>query len=385
MKVLLTATVQSHICQFHRPLVEVLHAMGCQVHVAARNNLAEKNGLQLDFADQVFDVPFARSPKSPDNIRAYRQLKKIIENEHYDVIHCNTPMGGIVTRLAARNTRKKGTVVIYTAHGFHFYQGAPKKNWLVFYPIEKWFSRLTDILVTITREDYNLAKQKFHCQVARIHGVGVDESRYWPVSEEERRQLRKELGFEDGQPVILCVGELLPNKNQKMAIRAMQNVVKEFPDAQLLLAGNGPEEENLQKQIADCALEENVQMLGYCTCLEKYQRAADVLVACSRREGLPLNLVEAMLSGNPVVASGNRGHRELVQTGKNGFLVPLDDDRAMSAFLIKLLQDHRLRDDMGTNAMAYAAKYGASHVKEELNEIYKEAMNQHKDGTACQV
>ena len=130
-KVLLTATVQSHICQFHKPLVEVLHNHNCEVHVAARNNLAEKNGMKLDFVDKVFDVPFSRSPKSSDNIKAYSQLKKIIDSEHYDIIHCNTPMGGIVTRLAAKGARKGGAKVIYTAHGFHFYNGASKKNWLV--------------------------------------------------------------------------------------------------------------------------------------------------------------------------------------------------------------------------------------------------------------
>ena len=165
MKVLLTATVQSHIVQFHKPLVEMLHAHGCEVHVAARDNLAEKNGLKLDFVEKVYNVPFARSPKSVDNLKAYEQLKKIIDDGHYDIVHCNTPMGGIVTRLAARDARKNGTKVIYTAHGFHFYQGAPKKNWLLFYPVEKFFSRLTDILITITHEDYKLAKEKFHCQV----------------------------------------------------------------------------------------------------------------------------------------------------------------------------------------------------------------------------
>lgn len=212
MKVLLTATVQSHICQFHKPLVEVLHAHGCEVHVAAKDNLAEKNGLKLDFVDKVFNVPFARSPKSTDNIKAYKQLKKIITEGQYDVIHCNTPMGGIVTRLAARKARKNGTKVIYTAHGFHFYQGAPKKNWVIFYPIEKLFSRITDILITITHEDYKLASEKFHCQVAHMHGVGVNEARYFPVGREEQIKLREELGFSHNQKIILCVGELLPNK-----------------------------------------------------------------------------------------------------------------------------------------------------------------------------
>ena len=149
-KVLLTATVQSHICQFHKPLVRFLHKNGYEVHVAAKNNLAEKNGLQLDFVEKVFDVPFSRSPKSKDNIQAYKELKKILEQNDYDIVHCNTPMGGIVTRLAARKSRKKkNTKVYYTAHGFHFYKGSDKKSWTVFYPVEKFFSRYTDLIITI--------------------------------------------------------------------------------------------------------------------------------------------------------------------------------------------------------------------------------------------
>lgn len=368
MKVLLTATVQSHICQFHKPLVEVLHEHGCEVHVAARDNLAEKNGLKLDFVEKVFDVPFARSPKSTDNIRAYKQLKKIIDEGHYDVIHCNTPMGGIVTRLAARKARKNGTKVIYTAHGFHFYNGAPKKNWLVFYPIEKFFSRLTDILITITHEDYKLAKEKFHCQVEHIHGVGVNEERYYPVDAEEQLKLRQELGFTPDQKIILCVGELLPNKNQQMAIHMMQQIVKKFPDAMLLLAGNGPEKVNLENLIAELSLERNVKMLGYCTYLEKYQRITDVLVACSKREGLPLNLVEAMLTSNPVVASVNRGHRELIHDGENGYLVNSVD--LMAEQVIRLLSDNQLKAKIGSAARSYAQDYGFVNVERELADIY---------------
>lgn len=368
MKVLLTATVQSHICQFHKPLVAVLHAHGCEVHVAARDNLAEKNGLKLDFVDKIYNVPFARSPKSTDNLKAYKQLKAVIEEEKYDVIHCNTPMGGIVTRLAARKARKNGARVIYTAHGFHFYQGAPKKNWLIFYPIEKLFSRLTDTLITITREDYELASRKFHCKVAHIHGVGVNEERYYPVTREEQLRIREELGFTPEQKIVLCVGELLPNKNQKMAIHMMRDVVKKYPDAKLLLAGNGPEKENLEAEIVACGLHNNVEMLGYCTFLEKYQRIADVLVACSHREGLPLNLVEAMLSKNPVVASVNRGHRELIVNGKNGYLV--GDAETMGDRVINLLSDDEKKEKIGIAAREYAKDYGFVRVESELEHIY---------------
>lgn len=369
MKVLLTATVQSHIVQFHKPLVEMLHAHGCEVHVAARDNLAEKNGLKLDFVEKVYNVPFARSPKSTDNIKAYKQLKKIIDDGHYDIVHCNTPMGGVVTRLAARDARKNGTKVFYTAHGFHFYQGAPKKNWMVYYPIEKFFAEhYTDKLITITAEDYKLASEKFKCKIERIHGVGVDEKRYFSVSRDEQLRLREELGFTADQKIILCVGELLPNKNQKMAIHAMREVVRQFPDAMLLLAGNGPEKDNLEKEISICGLENNVKMLGYCTYLEKYQRITDVLVACSHREGLPLNLVEAMLTGNPVVASINRGHRELIKSGENGFLVKNEEE--MAKFVNTFLGEPELAIRIAKDAFEKGKMYSTSQVKNELEALY---------------
>lgn len=370
MKVLLTATVQSHICQFHKPLVEVLHAHGCEVHVAARDNLAEKNGLKLDFVEKVYDVPFSRSPKSMDNVKAYRQLERIIDEIDYDIVHCNTPMGGIVTRLAARKARKNGTKVYYTAHGFHFYKGAAKKNWIVFYPIEKFFSRLTDKLITITAEDYKLASQKFHCQVERIHGVGVDETRYFPVDDVTKKKLRNEMGYGEEQKIVLCVGELLPNKNQTIAIHMMKEIVKRYSDAQLLLAGNGPEKERLEQEIVKCNLHDNVQMLGYCIHLQDYQHIADVVVSCSKREGLPLNIVEAMLSENPVVASNNRGHRELIQNDENGFLVDIDGENKMSERVLLLLENSEKRSKISFNAKNYACQYTFQCVKEELQKIY---------------
>lgn len=369
MKVLLTATVQSHICQFHKPLVEILHNYGYEVHVAARNNLAEKNGLKLNFVEKVYDVPFARSPKSKDNFRAYKELKRIVEKNHYDVIHCNTPMGGIITRLAARK-KKNGTKVYYTAHGFHFYKGAPKKNWIVFYPIEKFFSRLTDKLITITQEDYELAKRKFHCDIERIHGVGVDEKRYYAVPKEEKNKIRKDLGYSEEQKIILCVGELLPNKNQKMIISAMRGIAKQYAEAKLLIAGNGPEKENLEELIRNYQLENNVEMLGYVTNLQEYQKIADICVTCSKREGLPLNVVEAMLAETPVVATQNRGHRELLRDGETGFLVDVDDDILLEKRVLELLSDEKTYERIQLNAKNYAQAYTCNHVKRELMKVY---------------
>ena len=369
-KVLLVATVQSHIGQFHRPLAEVLHNHGYEVHVAAHDNLYLKNGLKLDFADKVFDVPFSRSPKSKDNVEAYKRLKQILDNDHYEVVHCNTPMGGFVTRLAARNARKKGTKVFYTAHGFHFYDGAPKKNWLIYYPIERFFSRMTDTLITITREDYKLASEKFHCHIEHMHGVGVDGKRYFKASAEEKMAMRKKMGYSVTQKLILCIGELNQNKNQTMAIKAMHKVVEQFPDALLILAGNGPREEFLKEFIRQEGLEKNIQMIGYVTNLQDYQHIVDVQVCCSKREGLPLNVVESMLSGNPVVASLNRGHRELIENGKTGYIVAVDDSEKMAEKVLLMLQDEKQKQYIETNAMMFAQQYTFDNVKKELKAIY---------------
>lgn len=369
MKILLIATVQSHICQFHRPLAAMLHEQGCVLHVAARNNLAEKNGLKLDFAEQIFDVPFQRSPFSPKNLKAYRQLKRIIAEGGYDVIHCNTPVGGVLGRLAARKARRRGTKVFYTAHGFHFYQGAPKKNWLIWYPVEKLMCRYTDKLITITQEDYDLASKKFQTQVERIHGVGANSEKYRRLSDEERMVLRQELGFSAEDKLLLCTGELLPNKNQITAIRAMKSVTAQIPEAKLLLAGNGPTLPELQAEVDRLELSKQVEFLGYRTDLERYANVADVVVSCSFREGLPMNIVEGMLLAKPVVASYNRGHRELVAEGVTGFLFPPGDSAALAEKLVKL-HTEKTQKALGAAGYQRALQYTQEQVQRELAEIY---------------
>lgn len=364
MKILITATVMSHVAQFHKPLAAVLHRHGCTVEVAAHDNLAEKNGLKLDWADKVYNVPFERSPLSRSNIRAYRRLREIIREGHYDVIHCNTPMGGIVTRLAARGS---GARVIYTAHGFHFYRGASRKAWLVYYPIEKLFCRLTSTLITINREDRDLAKRRLKVDTEYIHGVGVDASRYTPKRTDDA--LRRELGVE-GRRVILNIGELLPNKGQRFAIEAMKTVAERHNDALLVIAGNGPERDALKAQSEAAGLSDSVRFLGYCTCLEKWQQVAELLVACSRREGLPLNVVETMLSGNPAVVSDNRGHRELVDDGVTGFVVPHGAPGELADRICRLLEDDALRERMGDAALSKGLLYSAANVECELEHIY---------------
>lgn len=371
MKILLVATVQSHICQFHRPLVQMLHDHGCTVHVAARDNLAEKNGLKLDFADEVHDIPFARSPLSRSNIYAFRQLKSVIKQENYDVVHCNTPVGGILARLAAKSARKRGCKVIYTAHGFHFFKGGPRKSWILYYPIEKLMCRYTDLLVTINDEDYALAKKCFSVRTKHIRGVGANSEKYGPISAEDQAVLKEHLGC-GNHTILLCTGELNVNKNQLVAIQAMQGVVKHHPDVKLLLAGNGPLEERLDEEIRQLGMSDHVQLLGYRTNLQDYVRAADLIVSCSKREGLPLNIIEGMLCEKAVVASVNRGHKELIEEGVTGYLLPADDPTAFGTTITSLLDEPSRIREMGKAGMERAQIYTDKAVYRELEELYGE-------------
>lgn len=339
MKFLFVATVRSHIGQFHMPLIRALKEAGHEVHAAFRDNSADKPGLDLSTIDKVFEVPFERSPYSPKNFRAYRVLKKIIDEGGYDIIHCHTPMGGVCTRLAARDVRKKGTRVFYTAHGFHFYKGAPLINWLFYYPVEKYLARFTDVLVTINQEDYDLAKKKrFKAgRIEKINGVGVDLSRFKPITEEEHLAARAEYGFSPEQFVMLYAADLSYRKNQPMLFRALARLKETHPNMRLLLPGQPILKEQYVEQCEALGISDMVQFLGYRRDIDRLLAACDCVVSSSRQEGLPMNLIEAAARGRYIIATDVRGNADVVNLCGYGALVKLDDDAGMAGEIVCLL------------------------------------------------
>lgn len=373
-KILYVATVASHIAQFHKPYMKLFKENGYEVHVAARDNLAEKNGLQLEYVDKFINIPFQRSPFNLKNVISYKQIKKLLTEEKYDLIICNTPVGGIVTRMAAKKTRKKGTKVIYIAHGFHFYNGAPKKNWLIYYPIEKHFAKKCDAVITINQEDYKLASKKFKTNVSYIHGIGVDEEHYSLQSLDKREKMRESMGVSDEAFVILVVGELLPNKNQIQAIKAVEEISQKHKNIKLWIAGNGSNRETLERYVNEHGLQDYVEFLGYCTNLQEYQWAADVGVSCSIREGLGLNVIEAMIAGNTFIGTKNRGHNQLISDGENGFLVDVGDYTALSEKLELLMFDKELKSRLQENAKEMIKPYTLSNTLKEMEEIYNKTL-----------
>lgn len=372
MKVLFVATVRSHVGQFHMPFIKKLKELGCTVDAAYRDNSADKQGLDTSAIDNVFEVPFSRSPYSADNIKAYKVLKKILEENDYDAVHCHTPMGAVVTRMAARSLRKKGLKVIYTAHGFHFYKGASKFNWLTFYNVEKALAKYTDCLITINQEDYALAKSDFNAkEILYVPGVGVDLGEFAPKTNELKQELRKEYGYDKDAFIMIYPADFCERKNQMMLLKALQIVKQKHDNVKLLCPGLQTYMQECEEFVKANSLTENVEFMGYRRDIYKLDALADVSVSSSRQEGLPINLIEAMALGNPIIATDVRGNNDLVQDGKNGYLIALNDSQAMADRIIELIENPSKIDELGANSLELVGQYGVDAVLENMVDIYK--------------
>ncbi|MGG2066219.1 glycosyltransferase family 4 protein [Bacillus sp. S14(2024)] len=363
-KVLFCATVDYHFKAFHLPYMKWFQDKGWEVHVAARGDI------ELPFVDEKYNIPIKRSPFHMNNVNAYKELKKIIEKHNYEIIHCHTPMGGVLARLAARKARKKGTKVIYTVHGFHFFKGAPFINWLVYYPIEQSLSRYTDCLITINEEDYQLALKKFNQNICikKIHGVGVDLEKFKTVNDQEKMKLRKKYGFRMEDFILIYPAELNLNKNQKVLLESIVLLKNHIPNIRLLLPGEGSMEEEYKKFLKDNYIEENVFLYGFCEHIHELIQLSDLSVSSSLREGLGMNLVEGMACGKPVIAMDNRGHRELIKQGTNGFIFHKGDE--LVERVLEIYTSSVKREEMGKMGIYISKIYSQTNTLKEMDEIY---------------
>ncbi len=379
-KVLFIATVDFHFKKFHLPYFKWFKERGWDVHVAANGEL------ELPYVDQKYNLSIQRSPFKLKNMKAYKELKSIIDSSAYDIIHCHTPMGGVLARWAARTARKRGSKVIYTAHGFHFYKGSPLINWMVYYPIEKALAHCTDCLITINEEDYNRAlDRRFQAgRIEHVHGVGVDDELFKPVKEAQKRELRMKFGYRPDDFLMFYAAEFNRNKNQLELIQALRWIKQETPRIKLLLAGNGPLAADCELLAAELGVEKMVDFLGYRNDIKEWLQMCDIAVASSFREGLPVNIMEAMGCGLPIIASRNRGHQELVRDGGNGYLVANGDCRLFAERMLQLSQSEALRKKMGDESLRSVKEYALSQVGTELGRIYSHYDMEDRDESESQ-
>ncbi|MCB2339582.1 glycosyltransferase family 4 protein [Clostridium estertheticum] len=377
-KALVVTTVASTLDQFCMNGIKILQKT-YSVSVAANfyvgNNTSQKRVKEFKAGLQeknivVNEINFNRNPFSKANFFAYKDIKKLINSNSFEIIHCHTPVAAMAVRLAARKARQKGTKVIYTAHGFHFYKGAPLKNWLLYYPIERWLARYTDVLITINKEDYERAKKSFRAgKVEYIPGVGVDTKKFGEVIVDKVAK-RREVGVPENAFVILSVGELNKNKNHETVIKAIAKLNNS--NVYYLICGQGILENYLNDLIKKLYLEKQVKVLGYRTDIGEISKTSDVFVFPSYREGLSVALMEAMALGLPVVCSNIRGNIDLIENGKGGYIVGPDDVGGFTGAIDEIIQNQTLNENMGKYNKECIAKFDIDNVKADMEKIYFE-------------
>lgn len=370
-KVLFVATVvKTHIMEFHIPYLKMFKEMGWETAVAARNDYENPADCVIPYCDIYYNVPFERNPLKPGNLKAYNELKRVIDDGEYDIIHCHTPVGAMLTRLAAKQARKKGTKVFYTAHGFHFYKGAPAINWILYYPVEKWLSRYTDVLITINKEDYERAKTFKAGKVCYVPGVGIDLKKF-NAGYVNKEQKRKEIGVSADDFVLLSVGELIPRKNHEVVIRAL-SVLKQLDKLnhiEYVICGRGAYEADLRKLAEGLDVADHVHFLGYRNDISEICNCADLFVFMSHQEGLPVALMEAMACGLPAVCSNIRGNTDLIEDGVTGLLANNTPEEVAQS-ISKMKNDTALRNRVASAALQKIKQFDLSSVEDEMSKIY---------------
>lgn len=367
MKILYITTIGTTM-NFFKSFIDDLIKGGNTVDIACNQTDSAVPSFYIERGCKVFDLSCSRSPLNKGNIKAIGEIKKLLAENRYDIVHCHTPIAAAATRIAARKARKNGTRVIYTAHGFHFYKGAPFKNWLIYYSIEKLCAHFTDILITINKEDYALAKQKLKAKrIEYVPGVGVDIEKFSScvINKAEKR---KELGVPENATLLLSVGELNKNKNHETVIKAIAALNN--TGIYYLIAGKGDLKDYLNDLIKSFNLENNIKLLGYRTDASELYKAADIYCHPSFREGLPVAVIEAIADGLPLIVADNRGTRDLCQNNINGLVCSPSSSSEFAKAIKKLTDDFSLCEKMSNENKKTAGNFDIEKINSIMNKIY---------------
>lgn len=367
MKKILFVSNTANFSKFNKPYMRWCKENGWKVDYCAPNDEI------VTECDNHVVLPIPRSPFSKGIFACIKTLRKILEQEQYDIVHCHTPMGAVIARLAAKELYKQKKVkVIYTAHGFHFYKGAPLLNWLLYYPVEKILSRYTSVLITINNEDYQFAKKNFTTkEIIYTDGVGVDLHKFISLEPKRKRDLRKEKGFNENDFIVFYIAEFIPRKNHKMIFDILPELKYKIPNLKIILAGKGELLESYKNYVLENNYQDVVFFTGYTTEINEYCNISDILLMPSFQEGLPISMIESIATGLPVVASKIRGHVDVIKSEKNGFLCDLTDRKSFIDSIYNLFVNPDLRNEIAKNNIEYAKKFSIDNVLFNTTNMYK--------------
>lgn len=368
-KLLFVSNISNNVGSFVVASIAAAKKCGFEFYYAANWDGATKEQIAEDekkYGIKIVHIDLDRSPYSTKNIKAYKQLVDLINKEKIDYIHCNTPVGGVLGRLAGEKCKVKK--IVYEAHGFHFYEGAPKKNWMIYYPVEKWLAKKTDAIITINNEDFERAKTfklKNNGQVYYVPGVGMDLSQY-NVPDTVREIKRNELNLKDTDFALISMGDLIDRKNYKIAIEVVAKLNN--PHVHYFICGKGPEEVNLKKLAENLGVDKQVHFLGFRNDIKELLKASDTFLFTSKQEGLARSLMEAMASKIPCVVSKIRGNTELIVNNENGFLCSGLDDYVNA--VIKIMQSPDLAYKFKEKSSKHLNNFSIEKVIDCLFDVY---------------
>ncbi len=300
-------------------------------------------------------------------------MSSLLQKRHFDIVHCNTPIGGVLGRICAHKAQVP--CIIYQAHGFHFWKGAPLKNWLLYYPVEKRLARKTDVLITINTEDYNLAKKCFKPgKVEYVPGVGIDLQKF-SIINGDRKSKRAELGLAESDFVLLSVGELIPRKNHVVVLEALAELKKQnrLEHIQYLICGRGEIENELKKKAEELGLSDRTHFLGFRMDVNEICMASDLFVFPSSQEGLPVALMEAMACGLPVICSNIRGNTDLIEDGINGKLVE-NKASVIANEIYNMMENGDIRALYSYKALDTIKQYDFPVVVDAMKKVYSDCI-----------
>ena len=361
----------ANFSKFNKPLISWCKQQKWRVDYCAPDDEI------IDFCDNHIVLPIPRNPFSKNVFYCIKEFRKILEENQYDIIHCHTPMGSVIARLAAKKLFNANKIkIIYTAHGFHFYKGAPVKNWILYYIVEKYLSKYTNFIITINDEDYSLAMRKFRkTEIIKLDGVGVNFNNFFPCnSRVEKMELRRKYNFVENDYIILYIAEFIPRKNHKILFEALPTLKTQIPDLKVVLAGKGELLDFYKDKANEMKLGETIVFTGYTKDVADYCRLADLLISTSSQEGLPISIIEGIGTGLPVVASKIRGHIDVIEDGKNGFLFNLESSSDFISAIIKLYHNNMLSEFMKNENIEKSKIYTEDIAVNKTVELYKKLL-----------
>lgn len=373
-KVLFSANVFRHFTSFHIPYIKMLMSKGYEVYAIANEDYGGHEARLKDLGVHTIKIPMNRNPLSKDNLESFKILQQTMKEEQFDLIHVHTPIAAFLTRMAKpKNSKSK---LIYTAHGFHFFNDAPKKNWLVYFPLEKMTVGKTDLLITTNNEDTITAeKLGFTKQnIMHIKGVGVEVDNR-QLTADEKKALRESLNIASDDVVITCVAEMNDNKNQMFLLKNWNEIKRRAPKAKLLFAGIGPNLETYQQYANENQLKD-VLFLGFRKDVPDLLQISDMMTLLSHREGLPKSIMEGMQAGLPCIVANTRGLVDLVVDNVNGFIVEKGNDNSLIHDFVTLINDQALREKMGQESKRIVQDFTLTAVMKDYEAAYDKVLSE---------